>query len=42
MSGFINKYINEVRSEWLVKALFEVIQNDNEIPRYIFYGYFKK
>lgn len=31
MSGFINKYINEVRSEWLVKALFEVIQNDNEI-----------
>lgn len=31
MSGFINKYINEVRSEWLVNALFEVIQNDNEI-----------
>lgn len=31
MSEFINKYINEVRSEWLVKALFEVIQNDNEI-----------
>lgn len=31
MSEFINKYINELRSEWLVKALFEVIQNDNEI-----------
>lgn len=31
MSGFINRYINEVRSEWLVKALFEVIQNDDEI-----------
>lgn len=31
MSEFINKYINEMRSEWLVKALFEVIQNDNEI-----------
>lgn len=31
MSEFINKYINEVRSEWLVKALFEIIQNDNEI-----------
>lgn len=37
MSEFISKYINEVRSEWLVKALFEVIQNDNEIdPHTIF------
>lgn len=31
MSEFVNKFINEVRSEWLVKALFEVIQKDNEI-----------
>lgn len=37
MSEFVNKYINELRSEWLVKALFEVIQNDNEIdPNTIF------
>ncbi len=33
MSEFVEKYINEVRSEWLVKALFEVIQNDVEMPQ---------
>ena len=33
MSEFISKYINDMRSEWLVKALFEVIQNDEEIPQ---------
>ena len=33
MSEFISKYINEMRSEWLVKALFEVIQNDEEITQ---------
>lgn len=32
MSEFISTYINDVRSEWLVKALFEVIQNDVDIP----------
>ncbi len=31
MSEFINRFINEQRSEWFVKALFEVIQNDAEI-----------
>lgn len=31
MSEFISKYINAVRAEWLVKALFEVIQTDEEI-----------
>lgn len=33
MSEFIDRFINEVRAEWLVKALFEVIQNDAEIPQ---------
>ena len=32
MSEFIKQYINEMRSEWLVKALIEVIQKDDEIP----------
>lgn len=31
MSEFINRFINEVRSEWLVKSLIEVIQDDAEI-----------
>lgn len=31
MSEFVGKYINEKRSEWLVKALFEVIEQDEEI-----------
>lgn len=31
MSEFVGKYINEMRSEWLVKALFEVIEQDEAI-----------
>ena len=31
MSEFINKYIDESLSEWLVKTLIEVIQEDDEI-----------
>lgn len=31
MSEFVSKYINEMRSEWLVKALFEVIEQDEAI-----------
>lgn len=31
MSEFTNKYIDESLSEWLVKALIEVIQDDDEI-----------
>ena len=31
MSEFINTYISDARSEWLVKALIEVIQNDADI-----------
>jgi len=31
MSEFINRFINEIRSEWLVKALVEVIQQDEDI-----------
>lgn len=33
MSEFINRFINEMRSEWLVKSLIEVIQNDAEIDK---------
>ena len=33
MSEFINRFINEVRSEWLVKSLIEVIQDDVEIDK---------
>lgn len=33
MSEFVNRFINEVRSEWLVKALIEVIQTDAEIDK---------
>ena len=33
MSEFINRFINEIRSEWLVKSLIEVIQNDIEIDK---------
>lgn len=38
MSEFIDRFINEVRAEWLVKALFEVIQNDAEIPQDTFFS----
>lgn len=38
MSEFIDRFINEVRAEWLVKALFEVIQNDVEIPQDTFFA----
>ena len=38
MSEFIDGFINEVRSEWLVKALFEVIQNDVEMPENTFFA----
>ncbi|MDD5956390.1 MAG: hypothetical protein PUC40_05350 [Lachnospiraceae bacterium] len=31
MSGFTKTYITKTRSEWLVKALFEVIEGDEEI-----------
>jgi hypothetical protein len=33
MSEFINRFINEMRSEWLVKSLIEVIQDDAEIDK---------
>ena len=33
MSEFINRFINEVRSEWLVKSLIDVIQDDVEIDK---------
>lgn len=33
MSEFINRFINEMRSEWLIKSLIEVIQNDAEIDK---------
>lgn len=33
MSEFVSRFINEVRSEWLVKALIEVIQTDAEIDK---------
>lgn len=33
MSEFVNRFINEVRSEWLVKALIEIIQADAEIDQ---------
>jgi len=31
MTEFINRFINSAKTEWLVKAIFEVLQNDNEI-----------
>lgn len=31
MTEFINRFINNAKTEWLVKAIFEVLQNDNEI-----------
>lgn len=31
MSGFIEKFINEKKAEWLVKAILEVLQTDTEI-----------
>lgn len=34
MSEFINKFINEMRYEWLVKSLVEVIQNDVGIDKH--------
>ena len=33
MSEFINRFINEICSEWLVKSLIEVIQDDAEIDK---------
>ena len=33
MSEFIDRYINEMRAEWLVKALLEVIRDDYEITQ---------
>lgn len=32
MSEFIARFINKDRAEWLVKAIFELLQNDEEIP----------
>ena len=32
MSEFIDRFINKDRAEWLVKAIFELLQNDEEIP----------
>lgn len=32
MSGFVKKFLTETKSEWLVKALIEVILEDNGIP----------
>lgn len=32
MSEFINEFLDTNRSEWLVKAIIEVILNDSEIP----------
>lgn len=32
MSGFIDRFINKDKAEWLVKAIFDVVQNDEEIP----------
>lgn len=32
MSGFVDKYIPETKTEWLVKALMEVILEDIDIP----------
>lgn len=37
MSEFINRFINEMRSEWLVKSLIEVIQDDAEIDKNTFF-----
>ena len=38
MSEFIDRFINEVRAEWLVKALLEVIKDDNEIPENTYFS----
>ncbi|WP_028257508.1 hypothetical protein [Veillonella montpellierensis] len=31
ITGFIEKFINEKKAEWLVKAILEMLQNDTEI-----------
>lgn len=32
MAEFIDRFINKDKAEWLVKAIFELLQNDEEIP----------
>lgn len=32
MSGFVGRYLTDTKTEWLVKALIEVIREDEDIP----------